>query len=293
MPFHGFTCDITGDHAEATACVNCAAQGALAGCQMTAPVVWGIAENLRPDDFGLSVTALIGCPRKFALKRAQPYWLSPAQSWWALRGTLMHQVIAQYSVADFEAATEKRLGMVIDGVEITGQPDLVYPEAGHLIDFKTTARLPAPRRVYYCPNTQALIAEGYQRTKHLDCPHCAEGKHLTKGCERLSDPAPKPHHARQLNVYRLLLAENGVDIRTAEIVYLDMTGQQRMPVNLDDLARTRCWVRERLALFTGWAVPEVLTRPDDLWECSYCPVRGLCEERHGQPVGNPTESVAL
>ena len=96
MPLCGFICDATDMPVPIDACLACARSGALPGCHQTAPVIAGIVRGLRPDDpaallragFGLTVTTLIGCVRKARLMRETPYWLKPAQSYWAYRGTL-------------------------------------------------------------------------------------------------------------------------------------------------------------------------------------------------------------
>ena len=70
--FQGFICEVTAERVTAFHCLACARKGAP-GCTMTAPVVRGILSNMRPADFGLTVTTLLGCARKARLKRAHPY----------------------------------------------------------------------------------------------------------------------------------------------------------------------------------------------------------------------------
>ena len=63
MPFTGFICEVTTNPVTPTECLACARAGPLPGCPMSAPVVKGILDGLRPDDFGLTVTTLLGCAR--------------------------------------------------------------------------------------------------------------------------------------------------------------------------------------------------------------------------------------
>lgn len=76
-------------------CLACARDGAP-GCPMTAPVVKGILDGLRPDDFGLTVTTLLACSRKEQLKQGWPYHLRPSESWWAYRGQLLCKTLGWY-----------------------------------------------------------------------------------------------------------------------------------------------------------------------------------------------------
>jgi len=76
-------------------CLACARDGAP-GCPMTAPVVKGILDGLRPDDFGLTVTTLLACSRKEQLKQGWPYHLRPSESWCAYRGQLLCKTLGWY-----------------------------------------------------------------------------------------------------------------------------------------------------------------------------------------------------
>lgn len=68
MPFEGFICEVSGEVVFPLHCLECA-RGGAPGCPMTAPVVKGILDGLRPDDFGLTVTSLLACARKERLKQ--------------------------------------------------------------------------------------------------------------------------------------------------------------------------------------------------------------------------------
>lgn len=291
MPFQNFICEVTGEPTPPQACLACARSGALPGCPMTAPVVKGILANMRPDDFGVTITTLLGCPRKFQLKQEWDYNLRPSEMWWAYRGQLMHDVSARYAQDDPNAVVEQRYSVMVEAPEglniISGQPDLVYLDRRHILDFKTIKAVPGPWRAYTCPETGALIREGPYawRPKMIACPHCFEGEHVARQIVREGPPRAKKAHVQQVSLYRLVLAEHGVTVDTAEIVYMDMREQLRIPVELLPLDEAWKLIEQRLALFTTNSLPDILHDPEEFWECDFCPVRGVCERLHGAPVG--------
>lgn len=291
MPFQNFICEVTGEPTPPQACLACARSGALPGCPMTAPVVKGILANMRPDDFGVTITTLLGCPRKFQLKQEWDYNLRPSEMWWAYRGQLMHDVSARYAQDDPNAVVEQRYSVMVEAPEglniISGQPDLVYLDRRHILDFKTIKAVPGPWRAYTCPETGVLIREGPYawRPKMIACPHCFEGEHVARQIVREGPPRAKKAHVQQVSLYRLVLAEHGVAVDTAEIVYMDMREQLRIPVELLPLDEAWKLIEQRLALFTTNSLPDILHDPEEFWECDFCPVRGVCERLHGAPVG--------
>jgi hypothetical protein len=292
MSLAGFLCDAEDLPVTIEDCLACARSGALPGCHQTAPVIAGIIRGLRPDDFGLTITTLIGCLRKWRLMRDTAYWLKPAQSYWAYRGQLLHGVAAHYAADDPQAIAEQRFTITIalpDGqsIEVSGQPDLVLIDQRLLIDYKTTKAVPGGWRAYVCPETDQLIAEGLYalRRKAIECPHCALGAHLTKAIETIGPPRAKRHHVLQVSLYRWLLHRHGIDVDHAEILYLDMDTQCRIPIDLLPLAEAERYLRERVALAVQADLPPILTDPEEVWQCDWCPVRAACEERHGGPVG--------
>ena len=291
MSFAGFICEVTDEPVTPAACMACARSGPLPGCPMSAPVVKGILDGLRPDDFGVTVTTLLGCTRKQRLKIEFDYHTRPHELWWAYRGQLMHGIAAAYAASDPHAIAERRFTMVLEAndgfVEISGQPDLVYTDRGLLVDYKTTKAVPGPWRTYTCPETEAVIREGpfAWRNKYITCPHCPDGEHVAR--EVLHEGLPRPYrsHVQQVSAYRLLMAENDVTVERAQIIYQDMREQLPIEVELLPLDETLALLQERLALFTSPEFPPVITDPDEVWQCDYCPVRGVCERLHGGPVG--------
>lgn len=292
MSLAGFTCDAEDLPVTIEACLSCARSGALPGCHQTVPVLTGIVQGMRPDSFGWTVTTLIGCIRKARLMRETPYWLKPAQSYWAYRGQLLHGVAAQYAADDPQAIAEQRFSMDVvapngESITISGQPDLVLLDQHLLLDYKTTKAVPTSWRSYVCPETDRVISEGPYalRRKSLGCPHCRLGSHLTKAIETIGPPRAKAHHVLQLSLYRLLLARNGIAVDRGVVLYLDMDTQCRIPVDLLPVEEAERYLRERVALAVQPDLPPILTDPDEVWQCGYCPVRAACEQRHGGPMG--------
>ena len=291
MSFAGFACEITDEPVTPADCLACARSGPLPGCPMTAPVVKGILDGLRPDDFGLTVTTLLGCARKARLKVGFDYYTRPRELWWSYRGQLLHGVAAAYAASDPHAIAERRFTMVLEAggafVEISGQPDLVYTDTAVLIDYKTTKAVPGAWRTYTCPETEQVIREGAYgyRNKYLPCPHCPDGQHVAKEIVQERSPRAYRTHIQQVSAYRLLMAENDVHIERALIVYQDMREQLPIEVALLPLDETLALLQSRLEVFTAPDLPPVLSEPEEVWQCSYCPVRGACERLHGAPVG--------
>ncbi len=58
MSISGFICDAEDLPVTIDACLACARSGALPGCHQTVPVLNGIVQGLRPDDYGLTITTL-------------------------------------------------------------------------------------------------------------------------------------------------------------------------------------------------------------------------------------------
>jgi len=297
MSIAGLMCDATDMPVTIEACLACARSGALPGCHQTAPVIAGIVRGLRPDDFGLTVTTLIGCVRKARLMRETPYWLKPSESYWAYRGMLMHGVAAQYAAEADHLVAEQRFAMrveTLDGrlVEVTGQPDLVLLDQERLLDFKTTKSVPTGWRSYVCPETEQVISEGPYalRRKLIDCPHCRLGQHAVKAIEVIGEPRAKVHHVLQLSLYRLLLDRNGIVVKSGELIYQDMDTQRRVPADLLPLDEAERYLRERVTLALQPDLPSILIDEEELWQCSYCPVHDECERQQGGPVGKAAHS---
>ena len=93
----------------------------------------------------LSVTTLVGgCMRGTILERKEDYVGSLDQSYAAFRGTSMHGALEQQARPG--SLAEWRFYAVIDGIEISGSPDLITYDT--VWDWKTTENPPAYSYMY-------------------------------------------------------------------------------------------------------------------------------------------------
>jgi hypothetical protein len=122
----------------------------------------------------------------------------------------------------------------------------------------------------------------------IPCPYCQAGEHIARLVERADPPKPYTAHVRQVSAYALLLAENGVEVTSAQIIYQDMAEQ--LPIEIDaliPLEEIRSFLETRLAAFLGPELPPILSDPDEVWLCDgYCPVAEVCAHLHGAPIGS-------
>jgi len=319
MSFKAFICEASGAFVSPESCWTCAHNGAQPGCHLTAPVVHGILSNMRPDQpeallaagFGtLTVTTLLGCPRKWRLKIEHDYAEKPSRLWWAFRGQIAHNIVEGYTLDDEQTLVEQRLSFMVrparlpkrindhivmsgEHVVLTGQPDLVYLDRRHLADFKSTKQVPKTWKTYTCPNTGEVLWEGQWRRRRDYVFRCDCGEeHKPRDVETEGPPRPYPNHIRQVSIYAYMLAQNGVEIHSAEIVYLDMERTLRLPIELIPPEEIDTLLAERLPAFLSQAFPAPLEpiNGKDPWECDYCPVREHCK---ALTDGEPLPQVAL
>jgi hypothetical protein len=246
------------------------------------------------------------------------WWEKPTQLYYAYRGTLMHAEAEKYLATDPLAAGETRLFWFLrfDGkaIGLSGQPDLLLydPVLGgwKIVDYKTIKEIPNRTYRYNCPISGEVISETPYRVrgKSLSCAWCNERHPLEDLRVEELPPQPRGSHALQVQFYALLVEKNlayiaeavnrqlsaadnplcvpaDAPIMAAELVYLDMSGQKRIPVDLLPRPERLELLKTRLALHIGPELPDILTNPADLWQCDYCPVRQICSGLSGAPVG--------
>jgi len=294
---------------------------------MTPALVERILAGIRPQDFsqrhamasgaqfGISVTELLACPRRFRLVREYPYYEKPTAMARTQRGTARHTDLALYSGPGLK---ELRLSWAFSYtppgglkvmVVLTGQPDLLWLcDGGWVItDYKDTQNPPRPTYTYTCHVHPNVIAghPHWRGRGPFTCPDCGN---LTRSQvdEYVEPPVARDTHAMQIHLLALLVQKNlsllaevynadrqrHVDWQTppagedtpvtgGEIAYL---GLLRCPV-VPDVAAATAHLKRRLAALLSPETPPILSNPDELWECGYCPVREACEQLHGGPVG--------
>lgn len=119
-------------------CLACAASHENP-CQFDYPILKAMQRNIRKGQ-GISVSSLLNCLRKVVLEARNDVYLNPSQLYYAFRGQLFHTVVAQ---AQFDGAVcEERFERNVDGITLSGHPDVIYPEERKLVDYKSTRRIP-------------------------------------------------------------------------------------------------------------------------------------------------------
>ena len=269
-------------------------------------------------DAGYSITELLACPRKTRLMAEYDWWEKPTRLYYAYRGNLMHAEAERYLSEDPLAAGEARLFwfMRFSGkiIGLSGQPDLLLYDpslrAWKIVDYKTIKEIPSRTYRYICPISGETISETPYRVrgKSLNCAWCNERHPLEDVRVEEHPPQPRGSHALQLQLYTLLVEKNvrriaqavnrqlseagsqlsiqaDAPVIAAELVYLDMSSQKRISVDLLPRSERMELLKERLALHIQDDLPAILTNPADLWQCDYCPVREICARLYGDPVG--------
>ncbi|MEA2008517.1 MAG: PD-(D/E)XK nuclease family protein [Chloroflexota bacterium] len=303
MSFKGFICEVSKEPVSTEECLACARNGAPKKCDMTAPIVRGFINDKRPDNFGVSVTTALGCPRQWRLKIAYDYFTKPSHEWWLFRGTALHAAAEKYAEAE-GILSETRMNFLVplgermpktvndyvalagDSVILTGKPDLVDVERGHILDFKTTKKVPLRHYAYTCPITGEVLREGKFPARYDFTCGCGE-THSGKDIQSIGPPQAMSGHVWQLAIYSLMLEENGVEMYTGEIVYQSMDRQKRILIGSEKMNAAKQEVQDYLVaalpLFTQAEIPAEADVPERVkWMCEkYCPVAMECKSRPG------------
>lgn len=138
MPVIGFDCPFKGKVSFEFCLADAATQ--RQPCQFTYPILKGMAANEEKQRSGIHVTSLLNCLRKVVLDHRHDLYVSPEQTYWAFRGQLAHSIV---ELAQTEGAVvEQTFTREVEGIPIIGTPDVIYPDRGLLVDYKTTAMVP-------------------------------------------------------------------------------------------------------------------------------------------------------
>ena len=308
-----FECEVTGEEVLPDECLACAQKGAP-GCSMIPAYIERIANDNRPHDFsqrlakahnadfGISVTELIYCPRKFRLKMAHNWTEKPSNFYARFSGTAVHAALEDYESAGI---AEERLIATFDyrgkTILFSGKPDLVtYKNGVWLItDYKRSGWPPRKSYSYTCPNCGEVILEGVTDRRGIGsdklplyCPDCDERFSRKQVSQITHLPEAKLAHRLQLSLLALLLNKNeeqyasileekhGIIVSDAppafsgQIVYLGPQKILRIPVEID-LEAARDLLRARLDVILRPELPP--KEPLEGWECKYCPVAAQCD----------------
>lgn len=109
-------------------------------CQFTYPILKGMVVGEQKPRTGIHVTSLLNCLRKVALDQRHEVYEVPEQMYWRFRGQLSHAIMALAQTDG--AVAETTFTRTAGDITIVGTPDVIYPDKGLLVDYKTTAMLP-------------------------------------------------------------------------------------------------------------------------------------------------------
>jgi len=277
----------------------------------------GIAQDQRSDlslDAGFSVTELLSCPRKQRLLQQEDWYEKPSKLYYAFRGTLFHGEAELYLQSDVLSAGEQRLFWFLKfggkTIGLSGQPDLLLfdTERGGwvLVDYKTTKEVPGRTYRYTCPVTNSVIYDVPFRVrgKNVNCPWCAAKHPIEEVSVEELPPQPRGSHVEQVQLYTLLIEKNAAALAAevnakagegivppnapvigAELVYLDMNNQKRIPADILPREERMDLLKRKLTEHLAPGLPPILTDVAEMWSCDYCPVRPACAAYHGGRVG--------
>lgn len=124
--------------------------------EMAAAVMQGVQER---GDM-ISTTAITGmCPRAEIIKRREDYVGDLNELYSALRGTLMHRTLELASPPG-GAIAEVRFFTTVDGIEISGAPDMFTPT--YLVDYKVPAdQGKIPMQYLYTSQVEQLMLNAF------------------------------------------------------------------------------------------------------------------------------------
>lgn len=221
-------------------------------------VLYNMHSNLtkeRPD--GISVTQLLGCPRKVYLENKIDYAVPPQENYAQFRGMVVHAVL---DIKQGENVTaEQRVFRTHRGVEISGQPDnlrVVGTGSGRTLlrDWKSTKELPRFDNAYTAHQEQVNL---YRWLLNLD-------------------PATTDLELVYLSMegVKIIPLKRGGTNRYGRAIPNQVWTDEQVEAFLDKKLMILNAQRKHDAPVAYHNVDE-----EDLWACAYCPVRVQCYAR--------------
>jgi len=141
---------------------DCIEHAMACQCPWTPAVLEAMAANIRPEQACLTVTELIACARQTVLRKLRDWYETPASAYAKFRGSMFHKALEG---SNHGAVVEQRFTVRLPcRVDISGQPDLIYPDQHLLVDFKTTRFIPKepyPQHAWQLNAYRYLVAGTY------------------------------------------------------------------------------------------------------------------------------------
>lgn len=252
----------------------------------------------RPERAGVSVTSLIGpaWQRMLINKYRDDIEQDVSDSVWALFGTAVHDLLERFgSNAEI---LETRIRILIDGIYVSGQPDVLAIDSGILSDWKVCSvwALVLGDK----PDWEAqlnLYAFGLRQAGHqiTGLQNVCFLRDWSRQKAKAGDGYPQSmvetinhrlwsdDECRQFLRARIAAHDNPVPCSPEERWARPTTfavmaeGQVRAKRVLDTREAAEAWVES-----SGLKKLSIVERPGEFVRCeSYCPVAQFCEARHG------------
>lgn len=246
MPKCGYICMVTEEKVTFEECLECSKS--YSRCDFTPPMLRGMVYDA-PRSEGISITNLSSCVRKLLLMGKERYWTKPQDDWYSFRGRLAHAIVENQHGND-NAIVEEEFGVEMAGLWVIGHPDVVYPDQGLIVDYKSTTFVPKDGKHYGSHEAQLncyryLVEAGY---------FCPKGKPRSEA------------YQRHIEIGRLVLA------------YFDMKRPKRVEVEVWPLEKTENYIKERVAAIAEAYQYDELPEPAcEKWECDFCSVEEACK----------------
>ena len=222
MPVIGFDCPYKGE----VSFDFCLADAATHNqpCQFSYPILKGMVANEEKERTGIHVTSLLNCLRKVVLDQRHDRYVSPAQTYWTFRGQLAHAIV---ELAQTESAVvEQTFTREVEGIPIVGTPDVIYPDQGLLVDYKTTAMVPKkgpyPHHVLQV-NIYRWLVQAHHRINRLEIVYLD-----MKGTVRAEAPLMTLEQVEEFVIPR------------AQALKVGLEGGD-LPSQVGDEGRWQCW----------------------------------------------------
>lgn len=240
----GFVCEKTGEKLPFEACLECAKTriNRKLDCPFDEATIYGMILNETKRE-GITITMIAGCQRATFLNRHNQTYVKPSELYWAFRGQIAHKILEQAKLHP-DAIREKRFYKEWEGIQLSGQPDLIIPGQKVLKDYKTTKTVPT-----YLNKEGNVNAYEYHRV--------------------------------QLNLYRWLIPHS---IEEMEVIYFSMEETIICPVEIwpeesnkkSEMTVNR-YLEENLIPLKMALDSETNPPYKRNWACEdYCGVSGLC-----------------
>ncbi len=296
----GILCVVTEEPVTFANCIECSHCGRNPGCPLTVPIVERIVSGIRHPDLanqiaamrgaqvGFSVTELLHCPRRLRLQKKNIWFEKMDGLYRMTRGTAVHDLLEGSPGGIKKTRLDWTFKFLGQKITLSGEPDLVElrPNGLFITDYKVTENPPRQQSTWTCTGCGSATSKTGDRK--FACPKC--GDLSRAGVYRdVTPPKARSSHARQINLYGLLIEKNIADVAAAlgatgqlpimggEVVYLPPTLPLRIAVPYNREA-TMTFLKERLkALLTPGLPPVLAEDSDDHWECGFCPLAEACQ----------------